>query len=179
MDDKITREDLEAEFGTRYTRVAAFLKDISRCTSTSPNVDNMHLDDVEEVMKANYETVQVIIDDTEQALKEYDDLEKEIRSYFRSLEKPQQQVFNAWYGQLTHSTKIDAIVKLVKKKKRDHVTIALSNRAAAAKAAREIERRMAHQAPVPAVEPAIRSEARLAPIELPYFSGNKLQFNNF
>ena len=49
MDDKITREDLEAEFGTRYTRVAAFLKDISRCTSTSPNVDNMHLDDVEKL----------------------------------------------------------------------------------------------------------------------------------
>ena len=104
-----------------------------------------------------------------------------MRAYFESLDQASQVIYTKWIDVLNKAVKWDKRTRTVRKQRREHITIMAASQAAAAKAKRELDRTMPVPPTPPPVAPValLRSEAKLAPIQIPDFYGDKEEFTSY
>ena len=177
-----TRDEFEERFTVRVTLVSSLLDDLTKVTPTAVTVaDDATLEDAFELHDSNAKSVNQVVLDSTEALDDGDVLRKEMRAYFESLDQASQVIYTKWVDTLNKALKWDTSTRTVRKQRREHITIMAASQAAAAKAKRELDRTMPVPATPPPVAPValLRSEAKLAPIQIPDFYGDKKEFTSY
>ena len=181
MTHAVSREELEAQFSGRVTLVAALLEDLAKCVPTAVTLaEDATLEDAFELHDSNAGSVRQIFLDSTEALEDSDALRKEMKAFSETLDQGSLATFQKWFDLINKATRWDASLRTVRKQRREHNTIMAASQAAAAKAKRELDLVIpAAPPPPPVFTHPIRSEARLAPLVIPEFYGDKTKFLSY
>ena len=181
MTHAVRRDELEAQFSGRVTLVAALLEDLAKCVPAAVTLaEDATLEDAFELHDSNARSVRQIFLDSTEALEDSDALRKEMKAFSETLDQGSLATFQKWFDLINKATRWDASLRTVRKQRREHNTIMAASQAAAAKAKRELDLAVpVPPPPPPVVTHPIRSEARLAPIEIPPFHGDDSEFISY
>ena len=87
----LTDEEVDLQFGRGYRALQTRLKDLSKLVPKAPELPN-DAEEVPDYLEGEIETTQRILDDADELLQHYNELEKEFKGFFRSLRTKDDQV---------------------------------------------------------------------------------------
>ena len=145
----LTDEEIDLQFGRGYRALQTRLKDLSKLVPKAPELPN-DAEEVPDYLEGEIETTQRILDDADELLQHYNELEKEFKGFFRSLRtKDDQTTAQLWSDNICTTTGILDTVALVMKQRREHTTILRQCKSSLGRAKRQLAQLLPPPPPPP------------------------------